>query len=77
MRKDIFYNYCDQMGIMIWQDFMFAGSLYPSDSAFLNNVKAEVRDNIKRLRKYPCVAVWCGNNEMEVAWNNWGWQKTI
>ena len=73
--KDIFYNYCDQMGIMVWQDFMFAGSMYPGDSAFMNNVKAEVRDNIKRLRKYPCLAVWCGNNEMEVAWNNWGWQK--
>ena len=73
--KDVFYNYCDQLGIMVWQDFMFAGSMYPGDSTFLSNVTMEVRDNIKRLRKYPCLAIWCGNNEMEVAWNNWGWQK--
>jgi beta-mannosidase len=54
---------------------MFAGSLYPGDTAFVNNVKHEIKDNIIRLRNHPCIALWCGNNEIEVAWNNWGWQK--
>lgn len=73
--KDIFYDFCDEKGIMVWQDFMFAGSMYPGDSVFLDNVKHEIRDNIKRIRSHPSLAIWCGNNEMEVAWNNWGWQK--
>lgn len=73
--NDLFYDLCDQYGILVWQDFMFAGSLYPDDEAFKDNIKQEVRDNIKRLRQHPCLALWCGNNEIEVAWNNWGWQK--
>ena len=73
--KDIFYDICDMLGIMVWQDFMFAGSMYPGDYSFLKNVKNEVIDNVKRIRKHPSVVIWCGNNEMEVAWNNWGWQK--
>ena len=72
---DTFYNLCDKNGILVWQDFMFAGSLYPSDSAFKENIKQEVIQNIKSLRFHPCIALWCGNNEIEVAWNNWGWQK--
>ena len=72
---DTFYNLCDKNGILVWQDFIFAGSLYPSDSAFKENIKQEVIQNIKRLRFHPCIALWCGNNEIEVAWNNWGWQK--
>jgi beta-mannosidase len=73
--KDIFYDLCDENGILVWQDFMFAGSMYPGDSSFMKNVKAEVTQQIKRLRNHPCIALWCGNNEIEVAWNNWGWQK--
>lgn len=73
--NDLFYDLCDQYGILVWQDFMFAGSLYPDDEAFRANIKQEVRDNIKRLRQHPCLALWCGNNEIEVAWKNWGWQK--
>ena len=73
--KDLFYALCDSMGIMVWQDFMFAGSLYPADEAFLENVAQEVEDNVKRLRKHPCLALWCGNNEIEVAWKHWGWQQ--
>jgi beta-mannosidase len=60
---------------MVWQDFMFAGALYPADSAFLKNVDEEVRYQVKRLRNHPCIALWCGNNEIEEAWFNWGWQK--
>ncbi|MFI5150949.1 MAG: glycosyl hydrolase 2 galactose-binding domain-containing protein [Bacteroidia bacterium] len=71
------YHYADQNGILVWQDFMFSGTLYPGDSAFLQNVEAEARDNILRLRNHPSLALWCGNNEIEVAWKNWGWQKTF
>ena len=73
--ENLFYSLCDKNGILVWQDFMFAGSLYPSEPAFKENIKQEVIQNIKRLRFHPCIALWCGNNEIEVAWNNWGWQK--
>jgi beta-mannosidase len=72
---DVFYDLCDKYGIMVWQDFMFAGALYPADSSFLNNIEEEVRYQVKRLRNHPCIALWCGNNEIEEAWFNWGWQK--
>ncbi len=74
--EDLFYDLCDENGILVWQDFMFACSMYPGDKAFLENVRAEVQDNIIRLRQHPCIALWCGNNEMDVAWHNWGWQST-
>jgi beta-mannosidase len=73
--SDYFYEQCDSAGILIWQDFMFACGMYPSDASFLANVQKEVQQNVRRLRNHACIALWCGNNEMEVAWNNWGWQK--
>ncbi len=75
--NDIFYDLCDEYGIMVWQDFMFACNMYPGDSAFLNNVKNEAIDNVKRLRNHPCLALWCGNNEVDEGWKNWGWQKSL
>lgn len=72
---DEFYDLCDKYGIMVWQDFMFAGALYPADSLFLKNVEAEIRYQVKRLRHHPSIVLWCGNNEIEEAWFNWGWQK--
>lgn len=72
---DIFYELCDSLGIMVWQDFMFAGAMYPGDDHFIENVKQEVKDNLQRLSKHPCIVVWCGNNEINEAWHNWGWQK--
>ncbi len=72
---DLFYNYCDQLGILVWQDFMFACAMYPGDSSFLNNVEQEAIDNIKRIRSHSCLALWCGNNEINEGWHNWGWQK--
>ncbi len=61
--RDDFYELCDEKGLLIWQDFMFACSLYPADKAFLASVAAEVTYQVKRLRDYACIALWCGNNE--------------
>ncbi len=72
---DYFYTLCDSLGIMVWQDFMFAGGMYPADKDFLQNVKAEVAYQIKRLKKHPCIVLWCGNNEVDEAWHHWGWQN--
>jgi beta-mannosidase len=70
-----FYNQCDFNGILVWQDFMFACAMYPGDSAFLKNVRIEASQNVSRLKNHPCIALWCGNNEIDEGWNNWGWQK--
>jgi len=72
---DAFYDFCDEMGIMVWQDFMFAGGMYPGDESFFSNVKAEVKYQIERLKKHPCIVLWCGNNEIDEAWHHWGWQN--
>lgn len=72
---DAFYDACDKNGILVWQDFMFACAMYPSDKKFLENVKQEVIDNVNRLQNHPSIALWCGNNENDEGWHNWGWQK--
>jgi beta-mannosidase len=74
---DAFYKYCDKYGILVWQDFMFACSTYPADSAFLENVRQEAVYNVKRLRNHPCIAVWCGNNECQDIWFGWGGKKKM
>ncbi len=72
---DYFYDQCDAMGLLVYQDFMFACSMYPSvDTAFYENVKQEAIENVRRLRNHPSIAIWCGNNEVDNAWHNWGWQ---
>ena len=72
---DDFYNACDQKGILVWQDFMFACAMYPADETFVNTLVYELRDQIARLEKHTCLALWCGNNEVDEGWKNWGWQK--
>lgn len=72
---DYFYKLCDSLQIMVWQDFMFAGAMYPATKNDLENIKQEVIDNITRLNKFNCIALWCGNNEVDEAWKNWDWQK--
>jgi beta-mannosidase len=65
--EDALYDACDEMGICVWLDFKFACSSYPAfDEAFLENVRGEARDNLRRLRHHPCIAVWCGNNEISL-----------
>jgi beta-mannosidase len=72
---DEFYNACDANGILVWQDFMFACAMYPGDEQFVENIKHEVIDNVNRLQNHPSIALWCGNNEIDEGWHNWGWQK--
>lgn len=79
--NDIFYDLCDEYGIMVWQDFMFACSMYPGDEDFLESIRQEAIDNVKRLRNHPSIVLWCGNNEIETAWGEyrehagWGWKQ--
>jgi len=75
--SDRFYQLADEQGILIWQDFIFACSLYPADNNFVANVSQEVEYNIKRLRNHACLALWCGNNETEMGMEFWHWPKTF
>lgn len=61
---DWFYDLCDELGLMVWQDFMFACNLYPSTNDFLDNVAIEVRQQVARLHHHACLALWCGDNEV-------------
>lgn len=72
--NDIFYDLCDDKGILVWQDFMFACAMYPGDKDFLENVQKEAIQNIRRLRNHASIVLWCGNNENSEGWHRWGWQ---
>lgn len=64
--RDELYGLCDELGLCVWQDFMFACSAYPAhEDAFLENVRIEAEQNVRRLRHHACIALWCGNNELE------------
>ncbi len=75
--QPVFYELCDELGLCVWQDFMFACATYPTfDDAFMANVAQEARETIRRLRHHPSLALWCGNNELEQglvqsSWNQW------
>jgi len=68
---DLFYELCDELGILVWQDFPFACAVYPHKEEFIENLKIEAIQNIIRLRNHPSLALWCGNNEVEWLWK---WQ---
>ncbi|OIQ29398.1 MAG: beta-mannosidase [Bacteroidetes bacterium MedPE-SWsnd-G2] len=74
--EDTFYELCDEKGIMVWQDFMFACAMYPGDSAFLDNVAAEAKEQVIKRKNNASVVLWCGNNENLEGWNRWGWQAS-
>lgn len=76
-KDDFFYELCDQNGILVWQDFMFACAMQPGDEAHLENIRKEAEYNIKRLRNHASIALWCGNNEVLHGWHHWGWQETL
>jgi beta-mannosidase len=69
--EDAFYDLCDEYGLLVWQDFIFSCSLHPADEDFLDAVEAEVRHQVRRLASHPSLALWCGNNENEVALHEW------
>ncbi len=72
--EDLFYDLCDELGLCVWQDFMFACAGYPlDDAAFVENIREEAVDNVRRLQHHACLALWCGNNELELGWKaGWG-----
>ena len=67
--QDWFYNLCDELGILVWQDFQFSCNLYPADKDFLRQVIVEVQHQVQRLQHHACIAVWCGDNELIGALN--------
>jgi len=74
---DVFYDLCDELGLCVWQDFMFACATYPAfDPAFMDNVRLEAEQNVRRLRHHACLALWCGNNELEQRWVDERWTET-
>ena len=73
---DEFYAICDELGIMVWQDFMFGNDWQPGTYAFKLNIEAEAEDQVRRLRNHPSIVVWCGNNETEEAYD-WGSRPTL
>jgi beta-mannosidase len=71
-----FFDLCDRYGILVWQDFIFSCSIYPlDDPAFIENVREEIVENIRRLRHRASLALWCGNNEMEAGWVDLNWNR--
>ncbi len=68
---DYFYDMCDKLGILVWQDFAFACAVYNADIDFCTNIKEEFIDNVKRIRNHASLAMWCGNNEIESAIQYW------
>lgn len=73
--EERFYDLCDRYGLLVWQDFSFACGIYPDDPAFFDNVEIEAIQNVRRIRHRACLALWCGNNEMEQGWSEWGYNK--
>lgn len=68
--NDTFYENCDKLGLLVWQDFMFACGAYPEHEEIIETIKEELSQNIYRLQHHPSIAIWCGNNE-----NEWGWYQ--
>lgn len=75
--SESFYNRCDELGLLVWHDFMFACATYPEDDPFPQRVEAEARHQIARLATHPSVALWCGGNENIWAWKSWGFGERL
>jgi beta-mannosidase len=70
--SDDFYDICDELGILVWQEFMFGGDMVPGGADFQNSVKQEAINQVTRLSDHPSIVLWCGNNEVETGWVHWG-----
>jgi beta-mannosidase len=74
---DYFYDLCDEYGIIVWQDLMYACKIFELTDEFKENITLETVENIKRLRHHASLGLWCGNNEQESGWYDWGWSETF
>ncbi len=74
---EAFYDVCDELGVLVWQDFMFSAATYPETPAFAAEVEAEAREVVTRLAPHPSVVVWNGNNECVWGFHDWGWQPVL
>ncbi len=72
---DYLYNLADRRGILIWQDFMFSGRMYPADSSMVRIIRKETAFTVRRLRNHPSLALWCGNNEIDQHWHKGSWEQ--
>jgi beta-mannosidase len=75
--RDEFYDACDELGLMVWQDFLFACAAYPEDQPIRGEVEAESRENVARLMPHPSLVLWNGNNENLWGFRDWGWEKPL
>ena len=73
--SDDFYDICDELGIMVWQEFIFGGDMVPGGADFQDNVRQEAIEQVERLRDHPSIVLWCGNNEIETGWVHWDDRK--
>ncbi|MCC7145795.1 MAG: glycoside hydrolase family 2 protein [Phycisphaeraceae bacterium] len=74
---DAFYDACDELGLLVFQDFMYGCHQYPGTAEFLENARVEAEEQIWRLADHPSLALWCGNNEIEQGWAYWGWRESM
>ncbi len=74
---DAFYDLCDELGLIVWQDLMFACASYELDDAFEESILKEITDNVRRLRHHACLGLWCGNNEVETQTIDQAWKPSL
>lgn len=75
--SDDFYDLCDEKGIIVWQDFLFACAAYPENEIFVEEVKAEATQAVNRLSNHPSLVLWCGGNECIEGFQHWGWEEPL
>lgn len=75
--NDFFFDICDELGLIVWQDFMYACASYELDDAFEENITKETIDNVRRIRHHACLGLWCGNNEMETQTLDKAWKPSV
>ncbi|MFF0295368.1 glycoside hydrolase family 2 protein [Kitasatospora sp. NPDC004614] len=75
--QDAFYDLCDELGLLVWQDFPFACAAYPEEQPLRGEIEAEARDNVVRLMPHPSLVLWNGNNENQWGFRDWGWEEKL